>query len=57
MESVLKGMPPVVSAEEVELGNHGNERRRKWREEKQADLDRSVQQAQEKIDQARTAQQ
>ena len=50
-------MPPVVSAEEVELGNHGNERRKKWREEKQADLDRSVQQAQEKVDQARTAQQ
>ena len=57
LECVLKGMPPVVSAEEVELGDHGDERRRRWREQKQAELDCSVQQTQEAIDRARTAQQ
>ena len=57
LESVLKGMPPVVSAEEVELGNHGDERRRRWREQKQYELDCSVRQAQEAIDRARIAQQ
>ena len=57
LECVLKGMPPVVSAEEVELGGHGNERRRRWREQKQAELDCSVQRTQETIDRARTAQQ
>ena len=54
---MLKGMPPVVSAEEVELGDRGDERRRRWREQKQAELDCSVQQTQETIDRARTAQQ
>ena len=57
LESVLKGMPPVVSAEEVELGNHGDERRSRWREQKQSELDCSVQQTQEAIHRARTAQQ
>ena len=57
LECVLKGMPPVVSAEEVELGDRGDERRRRWREQKQAELDCSVQQTQETIDRARTAQQ
>ena len=32
-------MPPVVSAEEVELGDRGDERRRRWREQKQVELD------------------
>ena len=57
LESVLKGMPPVVSAEEVELGNLGNERRRRWKEQKQSELNCSVWQTQEVIDRARTAQQ
>ena len=57
LECVLKGMPPVVSVEEVELGDHGDERRRRWREQKQSELDCSVQQTQEIIDRARTAQQ
>ena len=57
LECVLKGMPPVVSTEEVELGDHGDERRRRWREQKQAELDRSVRQTQEAIDRARAAQQ
>ena len=57
LECVLKGMPPVVSAELVELGDHSNERQRRWREQKQAELDRSVQQTQETVDRARTAQQ
>ena len=57
LESVLQGMPPVVSAEEVELGNHGDERRRRWREQKQSELNCGVRQAQEAIDRARTAQQ
>ena len=47
----------MVSAEEVELGNHGDERRRRWREQKQYELDCSVRQAQEAIDRARIAQQ
>ena len=57
LECVLKGIPPVVSAEEVELGDHGDERQRRWREQKQAELDRSVWQTQEAVDRARTAQQ
>ena len=47
----------MVSAEEVELGDHGDERRRRWREQRQAELDRSVRQTQEAIDRARTTQQ
>ena len=52
-----EGNAPVVLAEEVELGDRGDERRRKWREQKQAELDCSVQQTQETIDRARTARQ
>ena len=56
-EYVLKEMPPVVSAEEVELDNHGDERRSRWREQKQSELNCSVWQTQEAIDRARTAHQ
>ena len=56
-ECVLKGMPPVVSAKEVELGNHGDKRRRRYKKQKQSELNCSVRQTQEAIDRARTAHQ